>query len=243
MAQAEKIDVQSEIQVLANGTAVMANQIRELEEEIRDARAQSRSVAAERLWNSGEVNGLRSDLRNAKREAEQHVTAMKRAESKLAEKETLVSLCESEVVSLKGELQEMKVKVIGLQRGMVEKDRTVEMCRDKVASKQFEVDEVKVKLVQVQEERDGLEREVQELREELIGSKVQGVTSWEEEREEVSIPFACRAAQRLTSRCKPSSKLCGPISQTRTNWSKMHKSSKDSSTCRKLRSPICGTSW
>jgi chromosome segregation ATPase len=186
MAQAEKIDVQSEIQVLASGTAVMANRIRELEEELGDARAQSRSVAAERLWNSGEVNELRSDLHMVKRQSEMNLGALNKAQAKLQEKETLVSLRESEVASVKGELQEMQVKIIGLQRAMVEKDRTIEMCRDKVASKQYELDEVVVKLDGLSKEKQGLEREVQELREEILVIKVRGDEGWAEQRDEVS---------------------------------------------------------
>ena len=193
MAQAEKIDVQSEIQVLANGTAVMANRIRELEEELVDARAQSRSVAAERLWNRGELDGLHADLRNARREAERDGAALRAALAKVAEKDTLISLRESEVSALKTELQELKVKVIGLQRGMVEKDRTVEMVRDKVASKQFELDEMRVRLQEVESVRDVLMREKGELEAQLEEARTGG-GEWEEGREEVCHPrlILCR---------------------------------------------------
>jgi chromosome segregation ATPase len=121
-----------------------------------------------------------------KRQSEMNLGALNKAQAKLQEKETLVSLRESEVASVKGELQEMQVKIIGLQRAMVEKDRTIEMCRDKVASKQYELDEVVVKLDGLSKEKQGLEREVQELREEILVIKVRGDEGWAEQRDEVS---------------------------------------------------------
>ena len=150
MAQAEKADTQSEIQIMANGTAAMANQIRELQDLLSDTEGRLAESNEKRTRLQMDADGLNGANATFRRQANEMSLERDAVKGEVEEQRSLVSLRESEIKSLKEGQQDLVKKVVSLQRGMVEKEKTIEMCRDKMATKAFEADELRVKLQEME---------------------------------------------------------------------------------------------